>query len=102
GNWVNVNNRYMGVKFQIAGHVHFGWVRLSVQVLENPVRIKALLTGYAYETVARKPITADATGEADAGARIGSSGAGTVPQASLGLLAMGSRALGVWRREETD
>jgi len=32
GSWVNVRNRYLGVKFEINGQTHFGWVRLNVQV----------------------------------------------------------------------
>ena len=32
GNWVNVNNRYVGVKFQIKGETHYGWARLSTEL----------------------------------------------------------------------
>ncbi len=60
GNWINVKNRYLGVKFKIKGKSHYGWARLSVQV-QRPVTITATLTGYAYETVANKPIVAGQT-----------------------------------------
>ena len=56
GDWVNVSNRYLGLKFQIKGKTHYGWARLSVQV--GFVYIDATLTGYAYETIAGKSIIA--------------------------------------------
>lgn len=64
GPWVNVNNRYLGLKFQIKGRVHYGWARMSVSV-GNGQFLKAVLTGYAYETVPNKPITAGQTKSAD-------------------------------------
>ena len=104
GKWVNVSNRYLGLRFQINRTTHYGWARLTVQVLTNPVRINALLTGYAYETTPNKAIAAGRTH--------GSSENRTKPpspipmakptqrRASLGLLAMGSPGLSIWRREE--
>jgi hypothetical protein len=56
GNWVNVKSRYLGLKFLIKGKVHYGWARLSVSI--SPNHVQATLTGYAYETVANKPIIA--------------------------------------------
>ncbi len=55
-----VRNRYLGLKFVIDGEVHYGWARLNVtlghqQQLDDVV---GTLTGYAYETVPDKPITA--------------------------------------------
>jgi len=32
GPWKNLENRYLGLKFSIAGRTHYGWVRLSVKV----------------------------------------------------------------------
>ncbi len=46
-----VRNRYLGLKFEIKGKTHYGWARLDFY---NPT--DALLTGYAYETIANKPI----------------------------------------------
>jgi hypothetical protein len=37
GSWVNVKNRYLGVKFKIKGEYHYGWARLSVRV---PYRLR--------------------------------------------------------------
>jgi hypothetical protein len=78
GSWVNVKNRYLGLKFKIKGQTHYGWARLSVQV--KNVRVTGTLTGYAYETVPHKPIIAGKTKGPDVM---------TVAPASLGALAAG-------------
>jgi hypothetical protein len=57
GQWVNVSDRYLGLKFNIKGQAHYGWLRLSVSLL-GQARIKATVTGYAYETIPNKPIIA--------------------------------------------
>jgi hypothetical protein len=65
GQWLNVTDRYLGLKFKIDGKTHYGWARLSVDLPGN-FKIKATLTGYAYETVPDKSIRAGQTvGEAD-------------------------------------
>jgi hypothetical protein len=53
GNWRNVTDRYLGVRFSISGQTHYGWARLTVNIDHG---ISATLTGYAYETIANKPI----------------------------------------------
>jgi hypothetical protein len=64
GDWNNVTNRYLGLKFIIHGKLHYGWARLSVQF--NGFIFTATLTGYAYETTAGKSIKAGQTkGAAD-------------------------------------
>ena len=85
GSWVNVKNRYLGVRFMIKGKVHYGWARLNVRV--RPRRhIAAALTGYAYETVANKAIIAGRTKGPDVITVQPDIGRG-----SLGRLAMGRR-----------
>jgi hypothetical protein len=59
GPWVDVSDRYLGLKVQIDGEPHYGWARLSVRVKGS--KISATLTGYAYETIASKPIDAGKT-----------------------------------------
>jgi hypothetical protein len=81
GPWLGVKNRYLGLKFQIRGTSHFGWARLSVVSTENSIT-SAALTGYAYETVANKPIIAGKTKGRDVV---------TLPR-TLGHLAAGSSA----------
>ena len=99
-----VNHRYVGLKFVIHGKVHFGWARLNVRVYRNPeATVSAVLTGYAYETVPNKPIVAGKTKSPD---RVNadqnvSLSAPPTQTATLGLLALGSPALSIWRREES-
>jgi len=61
GSWVNVKNRYLGLKFRINDKVHFGWARLSVSIPKGQYKVIGTLTGYAYETVPKKPIVAGKT-----------------------------------------
>lgn len=60
GRWLNVSNGYLGLKFAINGTTHYGWARLTVKVLGGAT-IQAILTGYAYETIANKAIIAGRT-----------------------------------------
>ena len=100
GNWVNVTDRYLGMKFQIDGQTHYGWARLTVKVTNNPINILAELTGYAYETVPDAPIIAGKTSGPDA-EETAEVHAPSAEPATLGLLAIGSPALSAWRHEES-
>lgn len=64
GQWRNVENRYLGVKFSIQGQTHYGWVRLNVTLI-SPQTIQAVITGYAYETIPNTPIIAGKTSRTD-------------------------------------
>jgi hypothetical protein len=86
GQWGNVKNRYLGLKFKIKGKTHYGWARLSVNFAKDV--ITTALTGYAYETVPNKPIIAGKTKGPDVI---------TVQPASLGHLAAGASAIPAWR-----
>jgi len=81
GPWVNVTNRYLGLKFKVHGQAHYGWARLTVRVRSYRLLIEATLTGYAYETIPNKPIIAGKTKGPDVI---------TLEPASLGRLARGS------------
>jgi hypothetical protein len=83
GQWANVSNRYLGLKFNIKGKAHYGWLRLTVR-LSGHARITATLTGYAYETIANKPIIAGKTEGPDVV---------TIQPASLGHLAQGAAVI---------
>jgi hypothetical protein len=63
------------------------------------LHVVATLTGYAYETVPNKPIIAGQT-KGSAETSVGPDAALTAP-APLGLLALGSHGLSIWRREES-
>jgi hypothetical protein len=106
GPWANggngVQNRYLGFKFQIKGKTHFGWARLTVRF---NFQWDTTLTGYAYETVANKSIITGKTKGPDEASSVGPANAPafsatTAKPATLGLLAMGSPGLSIWRREE--
>lgn len=34
GNWVNANNKFLGLKFEDGGETYYGWVRMSLDGLE--------------------------------------------------------------------
>jgi len=59
GQWRNVSNRYLGLKFKIDNKTHYGWARLSVKF--KLYQITATLTGYAYETTPDEGILAGQT-----------------------------------------
>jgi hypothetical protein len=84
GPWNHAKNRYLGLKFEIKKEVHYGWARVNESCNRNaPKRegARALLTGYAYETVANKPIITGKTSSPDVI---------TLPTGSLGALAAGA------------
>jgi hypothetical protein len=100
GRWVNVQNKYLALKFVINGQTHFGWARLSVHV--NSTAVNAFLTGYAYETIPGKAIIAGQTTDtpADASSKMDVEGTtAATPPAVLGMLAWGAPGLAIWRRE---
>ena len=101
GPW-NHKTAYLGLKFTISGEVHYGWAQLSESC--DWLDVEATLTGYAYETIPNRAIKAGhETGTSDESLN----GAGeTTPRsapvptaATLGMLAKGAPALGIWRRE---
>lgn len=95
GNWVNVTNRYLGLKFKIHGKVHYGWTRLSIEYVNGS--FTEPLTGYAYETIPGKSIIAGQTkGQNDSSVEQPDSAAHSVPTpqpATLGALTLGSPGL---------
>lgn len=52
GNWADTRHRFVGMRLEIDGSNHFGWVRLSVD------RSGITVHDYAYETRADTPIVA--------------------------------------------
>jgi hypothetical protein len=86
GNWANVSNRFLGLSFKINGETHYGWARLSVK--DAHLQITAVLTGYAYETVANQPIKAGQTSGTDVGLTAPDTADPT--HGTLGALALGS------------
>lgn len=98
-----VSGSYVGFRFLIDGQVHYGWARIKEVVTgqANHFKIATYLTGYAYETVANKPIVAGNTsGAVESGAEESEAPASLRPaSAGLGMLSAGASALAMWRAE---
>lgn len=92
GPWIQATNRFLGLKFVINGQTHYGWARLTVKysAAMRLCQYKEVLTGYAYETIANKPIIAGRT--------TGPEGESAQLQ-TLGQLALGAELV-AWRREQ--
>jgi hypothetical protein len=95
GPWVNATNKYLGLEITINGQRHFGWARLTFVAYGE-----ATLTGYAYESVADKPIVTGATSDNDADSAPDSASL-HMGNPSLGVLARGAEGLELWRRAES-
>jgi hypothetical protein len=87
GPWANVTNRYLGLKFVIRKKEHFGWARLNVSCTNGTALVNATLTGYAYETVANRPIL---TGKEHGPDEPADSSSSAALPATLGRLARGA------------
>lgn len=57
----SIEGRSIGFKFKIGSETHYGWARVNVSTTQG-AHIKATLTGYAYESVADKPLRAGMPG----------------------------------------
>jgi hypothetical protein len=102
GYWgVKVKDHYLGVRFPIDGETHYGWIRLTVTIDLKPhgPSMSAIITAYAYETVAKKPIFAG-TAEKSATELQVPENIENRRGPSLGMLALGADSLPLWRREE--
>lgn len=99
GLWQNQTNKYLGVKFMINGKPHFGWVRMTVGT-----PLTGTASGYAYEDRADQPIIAGKTSGPEVVVRNAATNQPVVvpPRTlqALGVLARGSDAMPIWRREE--
>ena len=105
GYWGNAQGRFLGFEFTIQGQMHFGWAKLNVTPTSSIYRVSvATLTGYAYETEPNKPIRAGDTGPiADAHEpemQSAPAAVATLRPATLGVLALGSAGLDIWRKEQ--
>jgi hypothetical protein len=104
GHWLGNNpDRFVGVKFLINGATHYGWVRITVAtstVGSACVEMSAIITSYAYETVANKKITIGVnTDTAEAMPARPTEPPRKNP--SLGILALGAEGLAMWRPQDT-
>ncbi|MCW3086442.1 MAG: hypothetical protein JWP12_3808 [Bacteroidetes bacterium] len=56
GNWIGVNDKYFGFRFDLAGTTHYGWARFDVAADGTT----AVLKDYAYDATANTAIPAGA------------------------------------------
>lgn len=101
GQWgVAGTTHFLGVKFLISGAYHYGWIKMSVSRNSS---FQAVISEYAYETVAGQKIAAGATSASIAQAKPSREGVARLKRRgpSLGMLAAGSEALSIWRRDES-
>lgn len=54
GNWCDITDGYLGVRFNIDGATHYGWIRLDVGQIPSSFVVK----DYAYNSIADEAITA--------------------------------------------
>jgi hypothetical protein len=102
GPFANKTERFVGLQFIIRGETHYGWLRFSIVKAGfngGSPTISAILTGYAYETIVNKPLTAGETGNDATRIESAPRGSAKLQPASLALLAGGSLGLSTWRGE---
>ncbi len=103
GGWKNITGGYLGLKFFIRGKAHYGWARLNATVTDEGY-VYALLTGYAYETIANKAIiTGKTKGEESQTRGLGAGSQKSLNELSsapgtLGRLAQGAAGLATSRK----
>jgi hypothetical protein len=68
---------------------------VTVDTKSKKPSLEATITGYAYESVANKPIKAGAAAMATVDARVSD----VTNRPSLGMLAAGAEGMTLWRRE---
>ncbi len=79
GNFPGTSGKYIGIKFQVSGNTHYGWIQVDIPADVSSVTI----SGYAYNDTPAGPITA-----------------GQIPEpAGLGLLACGAAGILALRRK---
>ena len=102
GPFANVTNRFLGLKFELNGQVCYGWAGFS-KVIAGYNSVTAVLTAYAYETEPNTPIYAGQSSDSPRESRLLPANGNTakLQPATLGVLALGSLGLDVWRKRET-
>lgn len=62
GQWLNCEDKYLGLRFMLEGEVHYGWIRLSV-VLEETQKPFIGISAYAYGATPGVAITVPCEGD---------------------------------------
>jgi hypothetical protein len=92
GNWVNVPQAYLGLKFDIQGQIHYGWAEFRVNASTRALRVDATLLGYAYELTPNQSIKTGQKSGADDNASM--PGAPAPQPGTLQALAQGAARQG--------
>jgi hypothetical protein len=92
---------YLGLKFLINGQTHYGWAHVTVQSSANLGK-KAVINGYAYETVPNQAIDAGKTGGPSSISGMNPTAIPVPQPATIGVLAQGAPGLSLWRRPEEE
>lgn len=101
GPWANVTHHCLGLEFEVNGQEYYGWAEFSV--VSYGVQIKATLEGYAYNNVPGQSIlTGQTSGTSESSRldRVTTAPASALRPPTLGILALGSIGLDLWRKEE--
>ena len=104
--FANTNDRFLGLKFTLNGQVYYGWAGFSAVTADGErVTVTATLTAYAYETLPNTPIYAGQSSDTPSESRQlpasgGPPNTAKLQPATLGVLALGSLGLDVWRKRE--
>jgi hypothetical protein len=98
GYWLNGKKQFLGLKFTIEGQTHYGWARLTTGV--DTCKVKAVLTGYAYESEPDTPILTGVTSVDSTGNEQGASEGAILEPAGLGRLAQGTQGLSARHRKQ--
>jgi hypothetical protein len=108
GTWLNVSNRYLGLKFTINGQVHYGWARFNVKVLHHGGAYRTTLSLPAMPTRQFQTSRSSLAKPKDRKMTMTSLNRMhllSMPArqtATLGVLALGAPALSIWRRGGYD
>jgi hypothetical protein len=103
GPFANTTNRFLGLKFELNGQLHYGWAGFGK--VYHSRSVASVLLAYAYETDPNTPIYAGQSSDSPSESRQLCGGAiapNTAKQqpATLDLLALGSLGLDAWRKRE--
>jgi hypothetical protein len=104
GNFPNNQSGYVGFQFSQSGQIHYGWLRVRVANLSDNYPA-LLLSEFGYESAPNTAITAGSCAASanamPASVSLPESSAEEQksPTASLGLLALGSEGLPLWRQK---
>ena len=89
---------FLGLKFLINGETHYGWAHVALTTGLH----KAVISGYAYETVPNQSINTGKTSGPSSVSQLEMIPLTSPEPATLGLLARGAESISIWRRPEDE